>query len=253
MTLRSLNRTFRRVLVGTLAATRGEFIVTDRPALIIAPHPDDEVFGTGGLILSKREAGARVCILFLTGGGASHSLCCGVHPSEVIKARRSLALRAAEALSVSKEDCIFLDLPDGMLPTKHEADFDEAVNCVLKVLSCAKPQEVYVTHPGEVWADHCAAADIATEACRRYSASIMLWFYLVWAPLNQSVPGLLRFRWRLATRLSIAKYMNRKQEAISLYLKGEPSTSCGRPWVGVLPRDFLRIHEWPCEVLFRSL
>ena len=37
-------------------------------ALVIAPHPDDEVFGCGGLIYRLKEQGASVNVLFMTVG-----------------------------------------------------------------------------------------------------------------------------------------------------------------------------------------
>lgn len=39
-------------------------------ALILAPHPDDEVFGCGGIIHRLKKAGSRVYVLYLTVGEA---------------------------------------------------------------------------------------------------------------------------------------------------------------------------------------
>lgn len=39
-----------------------------RTLLIVAPHPDDEIFGCGGLIHRVKEAGGRVFVLYLTVG-----------------------------------------------------------------------------------------------------------------------------------------------------------------------------------------
>ncbi|KKR86620.1 MAG: hypothetical protein UU34_C0012G0018 [Candidatus Curtissbacteria bacterium GW2011_GWA1_41_11] len=36
--------------------------------LVIAPHPDDEVIGCGGLIAKIKDAGGQVYVLFLTVG-----------------------------------------------------------------------------------------------------------------------------------------------------------------------------------------
>ena len=37
--------------------------VSDKSALVVAPHPDDETFACGGLIRLKRAAGARVRVI----------------------------------------------------------------------------------------------------------------------------------------------------------------------------------------------
>lgn len=44
------------------------FKLDDLTALVIAPHPDDEVFGCGGLIHRIKEAGGRVYVLYVTVG-----------------------------------------------------------------------------------------------------------------------------------------------------------------------------------------
>jgi len=45
-------------------------ISADTRLLVIAPHPDDEVLGAGGLIQHVREAGGEVRVVYLTNGDA---------------------------------------------------------------------------------------------------------------------------------------------------------------------------------------
>lgn len=40
----------------------------NRTLLVVAPHPDDEIFGCGGLIHAIKRAGGKVYVLFLTVG-----------------------------------------------------------------------------------------------------------------------------------------------------------------------------------------
>ena len=40
----------------------------DQTLLIIAPHPDDEILGCGGLIKRIKEEGGKVYVLFMTVG-----------------------------------------------------------------------------------------------------------------------------------------------------------------------------------------
>src|SRR5689334_3255841 len=47
--------------------------VSQKPALIISPHQDDEVLGCGGVIGLKREQGIPVQVVFITDGAGSHS------------------------------------------------------------------------------------------------------------------------------------------------------------------------------------
>ena len=41
--------------------------------LVVAPHPDDEVFGIGGTLALAAAAGADVAVLAVTDGEASHA------------------------------------------------------------------------------------------------------------------------------------------------------------------------------------
>ncbi|WP_287171998.1 PIG-L family deacetylase [Mesorhizobium sp.] len=41
------------------------------PAVIVAPHPDDEMLGCGGVAAKKIASGAKVRLVFVTDGAAS--------------------------------------------------------------------------------------------------------------------------------------------------------------------------------------
>lgn len=77
--------------------------------LLIVPHPDDEVFGCGGLFSKMAAHGKRVATLTLTRGGAGRSL--GLCTQAELPARRELELRASlSALGV--RDVYVWDYPD---------------------------------------------------------------------------------------------------------------------------------------------
>lgn len=69
----------------------------DAPAgtylMLIVPHPDDEVFGLGGLLLRSAAAGRRTALLTLTRGGAGRSL--GLVPQERVAEQREEELRGS--------------------------------------------------------------------------------------------------------------------------------------------------------------
>lgn len=43
-----------------------------RKALVVAPHPDDESLGCGGLLAMLAQRDCEVAVIFVTDGGASH-------------------------------------------------------------------------------------------------------------------------------------------------------------------------------------
>jgi len=90
--------------------------------LVLAPHPDDEVLCTGGLIQSAIAAGAEVQVVFLTLGDSNMAAFQAyerrpvVTPSQVRamgEIRRTEALRSLALLGVSADRVRFLGYPDG--------------------------------------------------------------------------------------------------------------------------------------------
>jgi LmbE family N-acetylglucosaminyl deacetylase len=89
--------------------------------LVLAPHPDDEVLGTGGLIQQALAAGAKVQVVFLTQGEnnivsfQTFSRRPMLTPSQIRAMgaiRRLEALAALGKLGVPPEQVIFLGYPD---------------------------------------------------------------------------------------------------------------------------------------------
>ena len=76
-------------------------------AVVVAAHPDDEVLGAGGIIAVLAARGARLRIVALTDGEASHP-----HRRESIASRRAAeTLAALAALGARDAEVIRLGLP----------------------------------------------------------------------------------------------------------------------------------------------
>ena len=84
----------------------------DGPLLILAPHPDDETIGSGGLACAHAGAGKLVQIVVMTdGSGGDFS---GAYGDEYPEMRRGECRAAAAALGA--EEPRFLPHVDGSLP-----------------------------------------------------------------------------------------------------------------------------------------
>ncbi len=92
-----------------------------RRALIVAPHPDDETIGCAGLILRLRRAGARVEVLVVTDGGASHRHSAAFPRPRLVRTRAREVRRAVALLGVSAARLRLPALPDGGLDTLDRA------------------------------------------------------------------------------------------------------------------------------------
>ena len=91
--------------------------------LIFAPHPDDEVLGTGGVIQQALARGERVRVVFATNGDGSRKAAsqllrkaaASLRQGDFIKLarrRQQEAIAADAKLGLSKTDLVFLGYPD---------------------------------------------------------------------------------------------------------------------------------------------
>ena len=93
-----------------------EFTASDR-ILILAPHPDDEVMATGGVIQKALKANAKVKVLFLTNGDHNepafivYEKRLTMRKGEFIhmgQVRREESLEALKRLGLAEKNCVFL-------------------------------------------------------------------------------------------------------------------------------------------------
>ncbi|WP_243091353.1 PIG-L deacetylase family protein [Thermus neutrinimicus] len=148
--------------------------------LVMVPHPDDESFGAGGVLLLAKKAGLRTGILTLTRGEAGRTL--GLCPPEELPRVRTQELERAagilevdflEVLSfpnalpqaVSSEHRAAED-PRGLASGKGLLDHPEAEAAIRERLLAQRPRYVLTFPPDGIngHPDHVAASRYATRA-----------------------------------------------------------------------------------------
>jgi LmbE family N-acetylglucosaminyl deacetylase len=144
------------------------------PALVIAPHPDDETLGCGGLIATKRAIGAPVDVVFMTDGSASHARF--MDRQALSAERRREAAAACSVLGVSGEHVHFLAFVDGRLADA----FDDAVERLAEIIGSASATQLILPHPDEPERDHHAAHAIAEAALDLRAGAMDALLYPVW-------------------------------------------------------------------------
>lgn len=143
------------------------------PVLVLAPHPDDETFGVGGILALHRERGDAVRVIFLTSGDAGVTSASASPGQALVAEREAEATRALACLGI--DDFSFWRQPDrGLTPT--------ALVPLIGPELAAGPATVYVTAPSDPHPDHRAAALGLREAVRIGGARPMVGFYEVGAP-----------------------------------------------------------------------
>lgn len=114
-----------------------------RCALVIAPHPDDEVLGCGGTIKRLVLGGADVHVAIVTTAGAE-----AFGPFAAVVGRQEAA-RAHDHLGVRQTH--YLDFPAAALDTVPHA----AVNAELgRLMHALRPDTLFVPFLGDVHLDH---------------------------------------------------------------------------------------------------
>ena len=87
-----------------------------RKVLVVAPHPDDETLGCGGLISLLAQNGSAFYIVFVTDGSASHRNSRAWPPARLAAQREQEARNALACLGIPNAALLFLRLPDANMP-----------------------------------------------------------------------------------------------------------------------------------------
>ena len=140
--------------------------------LVVAAHPDDESLGAGGLIATAVAQGARVTVLVVTDGEASHPSS-PTHSGASLAALRRNEVTAAMAQLGRDVRLRFAAIPDGRI-AENAPRLAEAISAEL--LDCTHVVTPWI---GDRHPDH--------EACARVTANAVAgqpiehWQYPIWA------------------------------------------------------------------------
>lgn len=209
-------------------------------ALIVAPHPDDEILGCAGLIQRLLQNGVKVHIVILTRGESSHEGCCSIDKEQLKEARKELAQKMTALVKLSTKNLYLLDYPDGGVAYTHAAT--QQLN---KLIDDIKPDTIFVPHEKEGHPDHVEAHRIVLRLTQIkpeiniYAYCVWFWYYNRW-----------KLDWKNAFLLKMNKAEHQlKNEAIDGYT--QPLAPCGKPWSGQLPKTFIQAHRWSKELYFK--
>lgn len=181
--------------------------------VVIAPHPDDESLGCGGLIAAACAAGQGVHVVIVSDGTGSHPNS-KTHPRDRLRElRESEARTACAALGLRDSDLTFLRLPDRAVPSSGP-DAELAGQTIAALCCDIEARTLFVTWPHDPHCDHAAAHAIARIALR-YLPNTALYAYPVWAwslPADLDVGEEARGK-----RFDISAQLERKRTAMHLH------------------------------------
>ena len=164
------------------------------PALVLAPHPDDEVLGCGGAILRHLAAGESVKVIIATDSDF------GTFES----GPNGKAVRRREVEAVAK--VLGYGLPSfWCMPDRGLVYEETLIGRVREAVEQAGTVIVYARSRWGIHPEHCVLAMEAVDALSRCSRPVILAMYEVGPPLH---PDML---------LDISDLLARKREALARY------------------------------------
>jgi len=147
--------------------------------LVIAPHPDDEVFGCGGTIAKCADAGDEVHVLIVTKGDE-------LFDPKLIQQGREEAVRAHSLLGVKHGH--FADLPAIKLDTLPQHEINDVISGFLRLI---KPELLLLPFPGDINRDHQIVHCSAMVAARPFQTTVRwIYCYEVLSSTNWNSPGI---------------------------------------------------------------
>ncbi|MBD2292670.1 PIG-L family deacetylase [Anabaena sphaerica FACHB-251] len=225
--------------------------ITQKSAMIISPHQDDEVLGCGGVIGLKREQDIPVQVVFMTDGAASHSWHPDFKSGEIVTVRRDEALTALSILGVDSSQIHFLDNPDSKLRFLNATERQKIIEKLAQLLQSFQPQEVYVPHRKDRTKDHEATYELVQEAIILSGIEVELLQYPIWILWHSRLFRDLQLQeLSNAYRLSIHPLIDKKKQAIAAYRSQyTPIDMHSSP---ILKSAFLKRFFLPYEIFFKS-
>lgn len=189
--------------------TAQDFVPPGQRAVIVAPHPDDEVLGCGGLMSLLEAAGREVLLVAVTDGEASHPGSDHWSPARLAQVRPMETRNALAALHVANAHIVRAGLPDGQI--------EATAGALYKVMSQhLRPTDVvFCTWRRDGHPDHEAVGYVCARASAVAGAALIevpIWCWH-WAS-----PGDPRVPWRRARQLPLdATTLARKHRAVRLF------------------------------------
>jgi len=213
---------------------------------VVAPHPDDETFGCGGLIARARAAGTEVTVVVVSDGARS-TRSARMSPPELAALRRRELHTACARLGVT--DLVEWAHPDGALPRP-----DELAAQLGSVVADRRPHIVLTPCRQDTHPDHVTVHRATRLALGFLSTPPVLLGYPVWTwhagPffLGASISDRPRLQaWAIRQiwsrpwwRVPLGRYGDQKRSAIGAY-RSQTTNLTGEPGWSRLPRSFVEL------------
>jgi LmbE family N-acetylglucosaminyl deacetylase len=185
--------------------------------VVVAPHPDDETLGCGGVLALLAGERASVHVAFVTDGTASHPGHPVVTPSEMAARRVAEARVATRVLGIASDNLTFLGARDGTLSHLDQGEFEEIAGGIAGILRRFAPGLMLLPCRHDGSSEHDAAFTITQEALEQAGLKPRILEYPVWSWWNPLLLIGPLFTCRRIWRVDIRGVLDVKARALSSY------------------------------------
>jgi LmbE family N-acetylglucosaminyl deacetylase len=217
--------------------------------IVIAPHPDDESLGCGGLIAEACEDKRPTRVVIVTDGAGSHPNSRS-HPEDRLRRlREGEARQAVSELGLDPDrDLVFLRLADRFAPSKGP----EAQRAIEAIVGCAvevRAEALFVSWRHDPHCDHQASYRIARGVLNTLP-HLRIYEYSIWGsalspatPIEEAFGGF---------RINIERRQAKKRLAIAAHRSQTTDLINDDPTGFRLSASDLSRFDLPYEVFFEG-
>ncbi len=213
-----------------------------RGVVVVAPHPDDEVLGVGGLLVLLRSLGATISVMAVTDGDASHPGSPTLSAAELARRRVAEQHAALVVLGLGDVEVHRAGLGDGRV-----AGHEEALAAQVEPL-LTPDCWVLTTYRHDRHPDHEATGRAAALAAGRAGSRLIE--YPVWT-WHWAVPNDPRVPWSRARTVPLPVATRQaKRQAVECYRSQVAPLSDHPADTAVLTPEILARLLRPAETVF---
>ncbi len=203
-----------------------------RRAVVVAPHPDDEILGAAGILSTLADSGTPITVVAVTDGEASHPGSTMVQQQALAQVRGQESLAALADVGIAPGSRHRLGIPDGEIACREGA-------LIARLADLLEPGDwCFATWRGDGHPDHESVGRAAAAACAAVGARLLELPIWTW---HWAVPDDSRVPWARASTFSLTpQAFSRKQLALSRFVSQVQPLGPDPVDAAILPPHILR-------------
>ncbi|MGJ8593861.1 MAG: PIG-L family deacetylase [Aquaticitalea sp.] len=148
--------------------------------MVLAPHPDDEALGCGGLISHLRRQDIDVWICFMTSGEASHPNSKKYPSNVLLKVREMEALNSCHILGVDASKVLFMNGADGHFKKTSSLNKQKMVTTLVDIIQENDVATLFIPWRRDCHPDHLATFNLGMRLKEHLQNPVQIFEYPIW-------------------------------------------------------------------------